>query len=92
VPIAIATDLNPGSSPLCSLTLATTLARAQFGLTASEGFLGITAHAAKALGLADRGRLAAGLRADLVLWDVKHPRELGYWLGRRSAQRVVAQA
>jgi len=92
VPIAIATDLNPGSSPLCSLTLATTLARAQFGLTASEGFLGTTAHAAKALGLADRGRLAVGLRADLVLWDVKHPRELGYWLGRRSAQHVVSQA
>lgn len=89
VPIAIATDLNPGSSPLCSLTLATTLARAQFGLTASEGFLGTTAHAARALGLTDRGRLAVGLRADLVLWDVHHPRELGYWLGRRSAHTAM---
>lgn len=92
VPMAIATDFNPGSSPLCSLTLATTLARAQFGLTASEGFLGTTAHAAQALGLPDRGRLAVGLRADLVLWDVRHPRELGYWLGRRSAQTVMSAA
>ncbi len=88
VPMAIATDLNPGSSPLCSLTLATTLARAQFGLTASEGFLGTTRHAATALGLDDRGRLDAGLRADVVLWDVAHPRELGYWLGRPNASAV----
>ena len=88
VPMAIATDLNPGSSPLCSLTLATTLARAQFGLTASEGFLGTTRHAATALGLDDRGRLEVGLRADVVLWDVAHPRELGYWLGRPNAAAV----
>jgi imidazolonepropionase len=88
VPMAIATDLNPGSSPLCSLTLATTLARAQFGLTASEGFLGTTRQAAKALGLSDRGRLEVGLRADLVLWNVAHPRELGYWLGRPNVHAV----
>ena len=88
VPMAIATDLNPGSSPLCSLTLATTLARAQFGLTASEGFLGTTRHAATALGLDDRGRLEVGLRTDVVLWDVAHPRELGYWLGRQNAAAV----
>jgi imidazolonepropionase len=88
VPMAIATDLNPGSSPLCSLTLATTLARAQFGLTASEGFLGTTRHAAAALGLSDRGRLETGLRADVVLWNVAHPRELGYWLGRPNAHSV----
>lgn len=91
VPMAVATDLNPGSSPLCSMTLAMTLARAQFGLTASEGFLGTTAQAARALGLQDRGRLAVGLRADLALWNVTHPRELGYWLGRhllRDAYRA----
>jgi len=89
VPIAIATDLNPGSSPLNSLTLATTLARAQFGLTAAEGFHGVTVHGARALGLNDRGRLAAGLRADFALWDVAHPRELGYWLGRPNCASVV---
>jgi imidazolonepropionase len=89
VPMAVATDLNPGSSPLCSLTLATTLARAQFGLTAAEGFLGTTRHAARALGLTDRGIVRAGLRADLVLWDVEHPRELGYWLGGRRTHQVI---
>ncbi|MEI6458139.1 MAG: imidazolonepropionase [Pseudomonadota bacterium] len=88
VPMAIATDLNPGSSPLNSLTLAITLARAQFGLTASEGFLGVTAHAARALGLSDRGQLGAGLRADLALWNVNHPRELGYWLGKPNCHSV----
>jgi imidazolonepropionase len=90
VPMAIATDLNPGSSPLCSLTLATTLARAQFGMTASEGFLATTRHAAAALGLLDRGQLRVGLRADLALWDLRHPRELGYWLGQPGAVERIA--
>jgi imidazolonepropionase len=89
VPMAIATDLNPGSSPLNSLTLATTLARAQFGLTAAEGFHGVTAHAARALGLHDRGQLVRGKRADFALWDVAHPRELGYWLGRPNCHAVI---
>ncbi len=88
VAMAIATDLNPGSSPLNSLTLATTLARAQFGLTAAEGFLGVTAHAAAALGHTDRGRIRAGMRADLALWNVAHPRELGYWLGKPNCHAI----
>jgi len=83
VPIAVATDLNPGSSPLTSLTLAATLARAQFGLTAHEALQGITLNAARALGLADRGQLTVGARADLCFWAIRHPRELSYWLGQR---------
>ncbi len=90
VPMAIATDLNPGTSPLTSLTLAATLARAQFGLTAAEAFAGITVHAAKALGLArTHGRLAVGQSADFCLWDAKHPRELTYWLGRPLCHTTV---
>ena len=83
VPIAVASDLNPGTSPLTSLTLAATLARAQFGLTATEALQGITLQAARALGLHDRGQLKAGLRADLCFWDIDHPRALSYWLGQR---------
>jgi len=90
VPLAIATDLNPGTSPCTSLPLAVALARAQFGLTAAEGLAGVTRHAARALGMADsRGMLAAGLRADFCLWDLAHPRELGYWLGRGACHAVV---
>jgi imidazolonepropionase len=89
VPIAVATDLNPGTSPITSLPLAATLARATFGLTATEAFLGITRHAARALGLADRGHLAVGQRADFCLWDAHHPRELSYWLGKATASAIV---
>jgi imidazolonepropionase len=90
VPIAVATDLNPGTSPCTSLPLAMTLARAQFGLTAAEGLAGVTRHAARALGLGDsRGELRRGLRADFCLWDLAHPRELGYWLGRGACHAVV---
>jgi imidazolonepropionase len=89
VPMAIATDLNPGTSPLASLPLAATLARAQFGLTAAEAFHGITRHAARALGLSDRGTLAVGQRADTCLWDIQHPRELSYWLGRPLCATVI---
>jgi imidazolonepropionase len=90
VPMAVATDLNPGTSPCTSLPLAIALARAQFGLTAAEGLAGVTCHAARALGLADsRGALTKGLRADFCLWDLAHPRELGYWLGRGACHAVV---
>lgn len=81
VPMAVATDLNPGSSPLASLTLAMNMACTLFRLTPEEALLGTTAHAAKALGLADRGRVTSGLRADLCLWDADHPAELGYRIG-----------
>jgi len=81
VPIALATDHNPGSSPALSLTLMLNMACTLFRLTPEEAWRGITVHAARALGLADRGRLAVGLRADLAIWDAEHPRELAYRFG-----------
>ncbi|HSM04684.1 MAG TPA: imidazolonepropionase [Longimicrobiales bacterium] len=81
VPMAVATDLNPGSSPVLSLRLAMNLACTLFGLTPAEALAGVTCHAARALGLDDRGRLAEGLLADLAVWEPNHPAELSYWLG-----------
>jgi imidazolonepropionase len=81
VPIAIATDCNPGTAPLLSLRLAANMACILFRLTPEEALRGITVHAARALGLADRGRLAVGLRADLGVWRARQPAELCYWMG-----------
>jgi imidazolonepropionase len=81
VPIAVATDCNPGSSPMTSLTLAMNMACTLFRLTPEEALLGATAHAARALGLTDRGTLAPGQRADLAIWDASHPAELAYRIG-----------
>lgn len=81
VPIAIATDCNPGTSPLLSLRLAANMACTLFRLTPEEALRGITANAARALGLADRGTLAAGQRADLAVWHARQPAELCYWIG-----------
>jgi imidazolonepropionase len=81
VPMAVATDLNPGSSPMASLTLAMNMACTLFRLTPEEALLGTTAHAARALGLADRGRIAPGLRADLCIWEADQPAELSYRIG-----------
>jgi len=81
VPMAVATDCNPGTSPLQSLRLAMSLACTHFRLTPEEALRGATVHAARALGLDDRGRLQPGLRADFVLWEVGQPAELAYWLG-----------
>jgi imidazolonepropionase len=81
VSMAVATDCNPGSSPLTSLLLAMNMACTLFGLTPSEALLGTTAHAARALGKADRGRVAPGLRADLAVWNVTDPSELAYRIG-----------
>jgi imidazolonepropionase len=81
VPMAVATDLNPGSSPLASLTLAMNMACTLFRMTPEEALFGTTAHAARALGLADRGRIAPDLRADLCVWDADHPAELAYRIG-----------
>ncbi len=81
VPMAVASDLNPGSSPLASLTLAMNMACTLFRLTPEEALLGTTAHAARALGLVDRGRIDVGFRADLALWDADHPAELSYRIG-----------
>jgi imidazolonepropionase len=81
VPIALATDCNPGSSPLTSLLLAMNMACTLFRMTPEEALSGITRNAAKALGLEDAGQIAAGMRADLAIWDVAHPAELAYRIG-----------
>lgn len=88
VPIAIATDHNPGSSPALSLLLMINMACTLFRLTPEEAWRGVTVNAAKALGLADRGRLRAGLRADFVVWDAEHPREMAYRFGVNPCRRV----
>ncbi|SCM66515.1 MULTISPECIES: imidazolonepropionase [Rhodobacterales] len=81
VPMALATDCNPGSSPLTSPLLAMNMACTLFRMTPLEALLGMTAHAAAALGMADRGRITAGAQADLCVWDVTHPAELAYRIG-----------
>jgi imidazolonepropionase len=82
VPIAIASDCNPGSSPTTSLLLMLNMACTLFRLTPREALAGVTRHAARALGMSDRvGRLKPGLQADLALWNIDHPRELCYALG-----------
>ena len=81
VPIALATDCNPGTSPLTSILLAMNMGATLFRLTPAECLAGVTAHAARALGLADRGRIAPGMLADLAVWDIAHPAELAYRIG-----------
>ena len=81
VPIALATDCNPGTSPLTSLLLTMNMGATLFRMTPTECLTGVTRHAATALGLADRGQLRPGLRADLAVWDVRHPAELTYRIG-----------
>ncbi len=81
VKMAVATDCNPGSSPLTSILLAMNMAATLFRMTPAECLAGVTAHAARALGLADAGHLRAGMRADLAIWDVESPAELSYRIG-----------
>jgi imidazolonepropionase len=88
VAMAVATDCNPGTSPVASMTAAISLACVQFRLTPEEALAGATRHAAKALGLADQiGTLEAGKAADLAVWDVERPAELAYWLGKPLLNR-----
>jgi imidazolonepropionase len=89
VPMALATDHNPGSAPGLSLLLMLNMACTLFRLTPLEALQGVTVHAARALGLHDRGTLQAGQRADFCTWDIAHPRELAYWFGRNLCQRVI---
>ena len=81
VPMALATDCNPGSSPMTSLLLTMNMACTLFRMTPEEALAGVTRHAAAALRLDDCGRVAPGLRADLAVWDVAHPAELAYRIG-----------
>ena len=92
VAMAVSTDHNPGTSPTLSLPLMIHQACVDFRLTPEEAVRGATVNAARALGLADRGRLAAGQRADFALWELAHPRELAYWFGHPSCRRTVVGA
>ncbi|MBO9421071.1 imidazolonepropionase [Labrenzia sp. R4_2] len=89
VPMALATDCNPGSSPLASLLLTTNMGCTLFRMTPEEAFAGVTREAAKALGLMDRGTLEAGKRADLAIWNVQHPAELSYRIGFNALEKRI---
>lgn len=89
VPIALSTDCNPGSSPCTSLLLMLSMGCTLFRLTPEEALAGVTRHAAKALGLADRGVLQAGARADMALWDIDDPSDLCYAFGQRPCLRTL---
>jgi len=90
ISIAIATDLNPGSSPINSPHIAMNMACVLFGLNPEEALCGMTRNAAKVLGMqGDRGVLREGSSADLVLWDIDHPSELSYWIGPNPCGAVV---
>jgi len=82
IPIAIASDCNPGTSPVLSPLMVLNMACTLLGLTQEEALAGMTRHAAAALGLAgETGSLAPGMRADFAVWDIAGPAELGYWIG-----------
>lgn len=90
VAIAIASDCNPGTSPMCSLRTAMMLASRLFRLTPEECLAGVTRVAARALRLdADRGTLEVGKRADIAIWDISHPRELAYWSGTPQLAELI---
>lgn len=89
VPMAVATDLNPGTSPMNSLLLAMNMACTLFRLTPDEALSGVTLHAARALGLGDCGAIAPGLRADLAIWNADHPAELSYRFGFNPLHRRI---
>jgi imidazolonepropionase len=89
VPIAVATDLNPGSSPVHSLLTAMNMACVLFGLTPEEALRGVTVNAAKALGLKDRGQIAPRQRADLAIWNIERPGDLAYPLGLNPLHAVI---
>ncbi len=90
VPIAVATDCNPGTSPVCSLRTAMSLATSLFKLTPEECLAGATREAARALNLLeDRGTLQIGKRADIAEWDINHPSELAYWMGLNPLRQLI---
>jgi imidazolonepropionase len=90
VPIAVATDCNPGTSPMLSPTLALNMACTLFGLTPEEALTGMTTNAARALGIArEVGSIAAGKAADLCVWNIETLAELGYWVGLPGPERRI---
>jgi len=88
VAMAVATDCNPGTSPNTSILTAMNMACTLLGLTPEEALAGATTHAARALGLEDRGVLAPGRRADYVLWDAEEPAELAWTIAGRKPRRI----
>ena len=90
VPMVVASDLNPGSSPVATPLMAMSLACVLFGLTPEEVLAGMTRSAAPVLGFEDRGVVRAGMRADLACWDVADPAELAYWIGANPCTAVVS--
>jgi imidazolonepropionase len=92
VPIAIATDCNPGTSPVLSPVLMLNMACTLFGLTPEEALAGMTREGARALGLQDEtGTLATGKAADLCLWRIGNPAELSYWIGHPGPERRIVR-
>lgn len=89
VPMAISTDLNPGTSPLCNLPLMLNMACTLFKLTPEEALKGVTVHAAKALGKTDRGVLATGKKADFALYAISQPAELCYQFGVSQLKQLI---
>jgi len=89
VPMAISTDCNPGTSPVTSLVLMLSMACTLWKLTPEEALAGVTTHAARALGLRDRGMIAQGMRADLALWQIVEPAELAYRIGGNASAGAV---
>ena len=91
VPMALATDINPGTSPFADLTLMMNMGCTLFGLTPEESLRGVTCHAAKALGYGDsRGQVSVGFDADLSIWNIDHPADLSYQVGvPRLYARIV---
>jgi imidazolonepropionase len=89
IPIAISTDCNPGSSPCTSILLVLNMASTLFKLTPEQALLGVTRHAATALGLKDRGVLAVGNKADMAIWNVEQPAQLVYAIGANPLHSVV---
>ncbi|MFM2480903.1 imidazolonepropionase [Celerinatantimonas sp. YJH-8] len=92
VPMALSTDANPGTSPFYDLSLIMNMGCTLFKLTPEEALRGVTCHAAKALGLgAVIGQIAPGMRADLTLWDTRHPADISYQVGQNKVMaRVIA--
>lgn len=89
VPMAISTDLNPGTSPFCNLPLMLNMACTLFRFTPEEAIAGVTRHAATALGLNDRGTLAVGQRADFALYQISQPAELCYCFGVSALTQLI---
>lgn len=91
VPMALATDINPGTSPFADLTLMMNMGCTLFGLTPEESLRGVTCHAAKALGYGEsRGQIATGFDADIAIWNIDHPADLSYQVGvPRLYARIV---